>query len=123
MFGLVAGGLLHWAGLGNWGNLVWIIVAASGIALSIYSIVGSLLRARLGVDVIALLALVGAVAVGEYLAGAVIAVMLTTGRALEGWAAGQARRELRRCWNERRSPLTAIRTAASLGSRGTGGAR
>ena len=93
-FGLVAGGLLHWTGLGTWGNLVWTIVAACGIALSIYSIVGSLLRSRLGVDVIALLALVGAVAVGEYVAGAVIAVMLTSGRALEGWAAGQARREL-----------------------------
>ena len=92
--GLVAGGLLHWAGLGSWGNLVWIIVAACGITLSVYAIVGSLLRGRLGVDVIALLALVGSVAVGEYLAGAVIAVMLTSGRALEGWAAGQARREL-----------------------------
>jgi P-type E1-E2 ATPase len=94
MFGLVAGGLLHWAGLGTWGNLVWIIVAACGIALSFLSIVGSLLRGRLGVDVIALLTLVGAIAVGEYLAGAVIAVMLTSGRALEGWAAGEARREL-----------------------------
>ncbi len=92
--GLIAGGLLHWAGLGTWGNLVWIIVAACGIALSFSSIVGSLLRGRLGVDVIALLALVGAIAVGEYLAGAVISVMLTSGRALEGWAAGQARREL-----------------------------
>ena len=94
MSGLVAGSLLHWAGLGTWGNLVWTIVAACGIALSIYTIVGNILRGRLGVDVIALLALVGAVAVGEYLAGAVIAVMLTSGRALEGWAAGQARREL-----------------------------
>jgi len=94
MSGLVAGGLLHWAGLGAWGNLVWTIVAACGIALSVYTIVGNILRGRLGVDVIALLALAGAVAVGEYLAGAVIAVMLTSGRTLEGWAAGQARREL-----------------------------
>ena len=92
--GLVGGGLLHWAGLGAGGNLVWIIAAGCGIALSLYSMVESLLVGRLGVDVIALLALVGAVAVGEYLAGAVISLMLASGRALEGWAAGQARREL-----------------------------
>ena len=92
--GLVGGGVLHWAGQGAGGNLVWIIAAGCGIALSLYSMVESLLVGRLGVDVIALLALVGAVAVGEYLAGAVISLMLASGRALEGWAAGQARREL-----------------------------
>ncbi len=92
--GLIAGGLLHWAGSGAGGNLAWIVTASVGIALSLDSIVESLLRGRLGVDVVALLALVGAVAVGEYLAGAVISVMLASGRALEGWAAGQAHREL-----------------------------
>ena len=51
--------------------------------------------ARLGVDLIALLALCGALVVHEELAGAVIAVMLATGRALEAWAAGRASRELR----------------------------
>jgi hypothetical protein len=45
----------------------------------------------MGVDVIALLAVCGALAVGEYLAAAVISVMLASGRALEGWAAGRAR--------------------------------
>src|ERR1035441_10711895 len=92
--GLVGGGLFHWAGLGAGGNLVWILAASCGIALSLFSMVESLMQGRLGVDVIALLALVGAVAVGEYLAGAVISVMLASGRALEGWAAGQARRQL-----------------------------
>jgi heavy metal translocating P-type ATPase len=92
--GLVVGGLLHWAGLGAAGNLIWIVVAGCGIALSLYSTLESLATGRIGVDIIALLALIGAVAVGEYLAGAVISVMLASGRALEGWAAGQARREL-----------------------------
>ena len=46
-------------------------------------------------DVIALLAVVGAMAVGEELAAAVIAVMLTSGRSLEDWSAGRAARELR----------------------------
>jgi len=92
--GLVAGGLLHWAALGAVGNLVWIVTAGSGSVLSLYSVVDTLLRRRLGVDIIAFLALVGAMVVGEYLAGAVISVMLASGRALEGWASGQARREL-----------------------------
>jgi P-type E1-E2 ATPase len=52
-----------------------------------------LLRRRMGVDIIALLAVSGAIAVGERLA-AVIAVMLASGRALEAWAAGRARRDL-----------------------------
>ena len=107
---LLVGGLLHWLGRGATGDLLWIIVTAWGIALSLYSITRSLLRGRLGVDAIALLALVGAVAIGEYLAGAVISVMLASGRALDGWAAGQARRELQHWSNEHRSPLTATRT-------------
>ena len=45
-------------------------------------------------DVIALLALAGAVAVGELLAAAVISVMLASGRSLEAWAAQRARHDL-----------------------------
>src|SRR5664280_1399061 len=105
--GLIAGGVLHWTGVGSAGDVAWIAVAGCGIALSLYSMIQSVLRGRLGVDVIALLALVGAVAVGEYLAGAVISVMLASGRALEGWAAGQARRELRSLLE--RAPKTAHR--------------
>ena len=59
--GLVLGGLLHVAGQGAAGNLVWIVVAGCGIALSLYSTLESLASGRIGVDVIALLALVGAV--------------------------------------------------------------
>jgi heavy metal translocating P-type ATPase len=50
---------------------------------------------RLGGDVVALMALAGTLLVHESLAGAVIAVMLASGRSLESWAAGRARRELR----------------------------
>ena len=92
--GLLVGGLLHLAGAGSVGNLMWIVVAGGGMALALRGMVEALRVRRLGVDVIALLALVGAVVVGEYLASAVIAVMLATGQAIEGWAAGQARREL-----------------------------
>ena len=92
--GLASGVVLHAIGIGAIGNLAWIASAIVGAVISLYSMAESLRRGRLGVDVIALLALVGAVAVREYLAGAVISVMLASGRALEAWAAGRARREL-----------------------------
>jgi cation transport ATPase len=44
--------------------------------------VQSLLRRSAGVDIIAVLAIVGALVLGEYLAGAVIGLMIATGRAL-----------------------------------------
>jgi heavy metal translocating P-type ATPase len=52
------------------------------------------IRRSATVDVIALLAIAGALALGEYLAGAVIGLMLATGRALEEYAANRAEREL-----------------------------
>ena len=58
-------------------------------------------------DVIALLALAGAVAVGELLAAAVISVMLTSGRFLEAWAAERARHDLNALLG--RAPRTARR--------------
>lgn len=92
--GLLLGGCLHAMALGRAGDSSWIAAAVLGSVISLWSIGRSLLRGRLGVDVIALLALAGAVAVREFLAAAIITVMLATGQALEGWAAGRARREL-----------------------------
>ncbi len=53
-----------------------------------------LLQRQPGVDVIALLAMGGSLALEEYLAGAVIALMLATGEALESYADRRAHREL-----------------------------
>jgi P-type E1-E2 ATPase len=51
-------------------------------------------RRDVGVDAIALVAIASALALGQYLAGAVIAVMLAGGNALEEYATGRAGREL-----------------------------
>ena len=58
------------------------------------SVVRDLLRRRPGVDLIALLAMAVALAEGQELAGAVVALMLSGGQALESYADGRARREL-----------------------------
>jgi heavy metal translocating P-type ATPase len=72
------------------------MIAATTIAFVpalVHSII-QVVRREHGVDVIAVLAMAGTLAFGEYLAGAVLAVMLTGGEALEEHAVGRARREL-----------------------------
>ncbi|HEX6454858.1 MAG TPA: hypothetical protein VF060_36020 [Trebonia sp.] len=76
------------------GDRCWLGAAGIGLANALWSAVDSVRRGRLGVDVIALLAVAGAVAVRELLAAAVISVMLASGRALEAWAALRARQDL-----------------------------
>ena len=92
--GLAVGGLARLAGADAIADAAWLVSAACGLGYAVWSAAESLRRGRLGVDVIALLALAGAVAVGELLAAAVISVMLTSGRSLEAWAAERARHDL-----------------------------
>ena len=75
-------------------DAVWAATVAFMLAPLTWSVARSLRRGDIGVDVIALLAMAGALALGEYLAGAVIALMLAGGKALEAFASGRARREL-----------------------------
>jgi cation transport ATPase len=105
--GLAAGGLARLAGAGEAADAAWLITAALGLGYALWSAAESILRGRLGVDVIALLAVAGAVAVGELLAAAVISVMLTSGRFLEAWAAERARHDLNALLS--RAPRTARR--------------
>jgi cation transport ATPase len=92
--GLVAGGAARLAGAGEVADLFWLGVAACGVAYACWVAAVAISRGRLSVDVIALLALAGAIAVDELLAAAVISVMLASGRALEDWAAHRARHDL-----------------------------
>ena len=110
--GLAVGGLLHLAGAGGAGDTAWLATAVCGSAYALWAMADALRQRRVGVDVIALLALVGAVAVGELLAAAVISVMLASGRALEAWAAGRAEHDLRALLE--RAPRAARRYAGDL---------
>jgi heavy metal translocating P-type ATPase len=93
--GVALGGLLFLVVGSDPADVVWGLTTALGIVPAAYWVIGSFRNRRLGVDLIALLALIGALAVGEYFAGAVIATMLATGRSLERWAAHRAEGELR----------------------------
>jgi heavy metal translocating P-type ATPase len=83
--------------------------AVTGLVLltAAYAVGRRLLRREVGVDVIAILAMAGALLLGQYLAGAIIAVMLTGGAALEQFAIARARRELSALIS--RAPRTAHR--------------
>ncbi|MGI5242314.1 heavy metal translocating P-type ATPase [Dactylosporangium sp. CA-139066] len=93
---LLAGIAAAAAGAAPWASAVWAGATLVGLAYSTVTIAMALRRRQPSVDVIAWLALAGALLVGEPLAGAVIAVMLFTGSVLEARASARARRELSR---------------------------
>ncbi|HSD77493.1 MAG TPA: heavy metal translocating P-type ATPase [Solirubrobacteraceae bacterium] len=91
---IAGGGVLHVAGAQTAAHAVWALAIALALGPLTWEIAKSLRHGDVGVDVIALLAMAGALALGEYLAGAVIALMLSGGNALEATAGRRARREL-----------------------------
>lgn len=92
---LAAGGI---AWLGGWpavADSCWIAGTSVALAPALAWVLAALRHRRAGVDLIAVLSLAGTLLVGEYLAGALIAVMLTGGRALEAAAERRASHDLR----------------------------
>ena len=93
--GLATGAMAHLAGYNTLADQCWFAATVPVIAGLAYSIVHDLLTGRMGVDAIALLSMVGALALGQPLAGAVIALMYSGGNVLEDLAVGRAERDLR----------------------------
>lgn len=76
------------------GPLAWDIPAALVAVLIAADVLHSLRRGVFGVDIIALLAIAGALAMQEHVTAAIIALMVSGGGALEAFADARARREL-----------------------------
>ncbi len=76
------------------GPLAWDVPAALVALVVAIDFVRGLRHGTLGVDVIALLAILGALILHEHLAGIIIALMVAGGSTLEELAAARARREL-----------------------------
>lgn len=72
----------------------WLVATLFGLGYSMSMLVADLRARRFGTDVLATVSLVGTLLVSEYLAGALIALMLGTGQALEGYARRRAHRDL-----------------------------
>jgi heavy metal translocating P-type ATPase len=92
--GIVVGAVSRLSGAPEVADVAWAVTTVIGLLPLVYSVAADLLNRETGVDIIALLAMAGALALGEYLAGAVIALMLSSGQSLEGYADARARREL-----------------------------
>jgi heavy metal translocating P-type ATPase len=104
---LAAGGAAWLAGEPAIADYCWIAGTVSALLPAAWWVVRGLRAGRFGVDVLAILSLLGALAVGEYLAGALIGVMLATGQALDEAAARRATKDLRALLD--RVPRTARR--------------
>ena len=92
---LISGGVAWLAGSPGSADICWAAGTLVAIIPAVWWVVAALRRGRVGADVIAVLALVGTLAVREYLAGALIGVMLATGQALELAAERRAAKDLR----------------------------
>lgn len=71
-----------------------IIGAFTGLALALSWTYRAIRHKELGSDSLAVMAIVAALLTNEFLAAAIIALMLASGRALEDWATGKSNREL-----------------------------
>jgi heavy metal translocating P-type ATPase len=91
-------------------HALWTAATVAALVPLALQVVRDLVRREPGVDVIAVLAMAGALALGEPFAGAVLALMLATGRLLERSAAGRAERALGAL--HARAPKRALRESA-----------
>ncbi len=92
--GLTFAGVLVLLGFDSLTDVVLILVASVPLVPLLREMVVKLRRRQPGVDIIALLAVVASLALGELLTAAIIGLMLATGQFLEDYAAGRAEREL-----------------------------
>src|SRR6516164_5685829 len=105
--GLIGGIAVRISGEPTWAGWIWVISSAPVLLAVVVGIGRTVLRREAGIDLIALLSIGGAMALGEYLTGAVIGLMLASGRSLEDFAEERARREMSALLG--RAPRTANR--------------
>jgi cation transport ATPase len=104
---LGAGAAAQLAGVPDWAKWIWLGGSIPVLVAVLIGMARRLLRRDAGLDIIAVLSIAGALGLGEYLTGAVIALMLASGRALEDYAEARARREMSALLS--RAPRTANR--------------
>src|SRR6266511_4087584 len=91
---LMSGAAAHIGGEIALARVIFVAGTVPVLAALLVTIVASLARGEIGLDLIAALAMAGSLALGERLAGVVIALMLAGGQGLEAYAEGRVRREM-----------------------------
>jgi len=111
LLGLVCGSAAWAVGRGEWANWCWAAGTVPVVVGLLISMVRDLLAGRLGVDAVAFVSMCGALALGQNLAGIVVAIMYAGGNILEDFAVARAERDLRSLID--RAPKIAHRRRAS----------
>jgi len=92
---LMLASLVFWlAGRGESANWMLLAVTLLGGIPLLWETLQQVFHREFGVDVIAILAIAGSIFLGEYLAGALVVLMLSGGEALEAYALRRARASL-----------------------------
>jgi heavy metal translocating P-type ATPase len=91
VLGLLAS-LADWSAAAQW---IWAAGTLPVVVVLLLSMVRDFLAGRMGVDAVAFVSMSTALALGEGLAGAVVAVMYAGGNVLEDYAVARAERDLR----------------------------
>ena len=105
--GLVLGFVLRASGFEPWADLVWALSTLPVLLALLVEILRRLGRGDFGLDIVAALSMTAALAVGQELAAAVVALMYAGGQYLEDFAEGHARREMTALLS--RAPRTTMR--------------
>lgn len=87
--------ILHFTGLTALAQIVATVFVGFVIILTAFDMAKQIMRQEFGLDILAIIAMIATLAVGEYIAASIIALMLTGGEALENYAAYRAKRDLR----------------------------
>jgi heavy metal translocating P-type ATPase len=91
---LIGGVLLQWLDFALFATWAWRLGAGLVLAVAVVETGAAIWRREAGLDLLAIVAIGGAVALNETFAAAVIALMFSSGRALEVYAEGRARKEM-----------------------------
>ena len=97
--------VLHAVGADAVGRWTATAYVGAFVVWTLVRMVRDVLRGHVGLDILAVVAMVATLAVGEYIASLIIVLMLSGGEALEDFAARRARRDLTALLD--RSPRTA----------------
>ena len=107
LLALLLGLTFHFVDRTDIANLIWIAGVGPALAALVVEILRSIGRGEVGLDIVAALSMSAALAFGETLAAAVVAVMYSGGTFLESFAEGRARRSMQDLLS--RVPRTATR--------------
>lgn len=107
LFGLSAGLSAHALGHAHFAATTWTVVTLAVLVVLVTQVVRSLTKGDVGLDLVALLSMSGALALSQPLTGAVIALMYAGGQSLEAYAAGRAGKAMTAL--VARQPRTALR--------------